>query len=70
MHEAPLTAWQPPPNVFPERKDALLALRSKTNSRQPRREIYGDLHALFALPCANPGVTENVPETLAVPIED
>lgn len=58
------------PNVFPERKDALLALRSKTNPRQLRREIYADLHALFALPCANPGVTENVLETLAVPIDD
>ena len=26
-------------NVFPERRDALLALRSKTNPRQLRREV-------------------------------
>jgi len=56
------------PSIFLERKDALLALRSKTNPRQLRREIYADLDALFALPCATPGVIEDVLETLAVPI--
>ena len=57
------------PSLFLERKDALLALRRETNLRQLRREIYADLDALFALPCAMPGVTENVLETLAVPID-
>ena len=57
------------PSLFLERKDALLALRRETNPRQLRREIYADLDALFALPCAMPGVTENVLETLAVPID-
>ncbi len=56
------------PSIFPERKDALLALYRKTNPRQLRREIYADLQALFALPRATPGVTEDVLETLAVPI--
>ena len=56
-------------SLSPERKEALLALRSKTNPRQLRREIYADLDALFALPCAVPSVTEDVLETLATPIE-
>ncbi|HOG46782.1 MAG TPA: integrase [Anaerolineae bacterium] len=57
------------PSIFPERKDALIALHSQTNPRQLRREIHADLDALFALPCAIPGVTENVLDTLAVPID-
>ncbi len=57
------------PTLSPERKEALCALRSKTNPRQLRREIHVDLHALFALPCAIPGVTEDVLETLSTPIE-
>lgn len=56
------------PSIFSERKDALITLRHDTNPRQLRREIYADLSALFALPCAAPGVTENVLDTLAVPI--
>ena len=55
--------------LFPsERKDALTTLRSELNPRCLRREIYADLDALFALPCAKPGVTENVLDTLFVPI--
>ncbi len=57
------------PSIFPERRDALAALLSQTNPRQLRREIYADLVALFALPCAAPGAPENVLETLAVPID-
>ncbi|HOG47361.1 MAG TPA: integrase [Anaerolineae bacterium] len=57
------------PSVFSERKGALIALHSSTNPRQLRREIHADLDALFALPCATPGVTEDVLETLAVPID-
>jgi IS30 family transposase len=55
--------------VPPDRKEALLALRDSLNPRRLRQEIYADLQALFALPCATPGVTENVLETLLIPID-
>jgi hypothetical protein len=44
----------------------LHALRDQTNPRQLRREIYRLLNALFALPGATPGVTENIFETLSI----
>jgi hypothetical protein len=44
----------------------LQALRDQTNPRQLRREIYRLLDALFGLPGATPGVTENIFETLSI----
>ncbi len=58
------------PQISQERKDALITLRNTLNPRRLRQEIYADLDALFALPCAAPGVTENVLDTLALPIDD
>ncbi len=57
------------PQVSLERRDALTTLRSTLNPRRLRQEICADLDALFALPCAVPGVTENALDTLAVPID-
>ena len=57
------------PQIPLERKDALIALRDSLNPRRLREEIYADLQALFALPGATPGVTENVLDTLAAPID-
>ena len=55
--------------VPPDRKEALLALRDSLNPRRLRQEIYADLQALFALPCATPRVSENVLGTFLVPID-
>ncbi len=52
-----------------ERKDALTSLRSTLNPRRLRQQIYADLNALFALPCASPNVTENVLDTLTTPTQ-
>ncbi len=57
------------PLISSERKDALTILRRDLNPRHLRREIYADLDALFALPCATPGVPENVLDTLVSPID-
>jgi len=46
----------------------LQTLRDQTNPRQLRREIYARLDHLLALPCASRGVTQDVRETLAIPI--
>jgi hypothetical protein len=46
----------------------LQALRDQTNPRQLRQEIYDLLDHLFTLPCATPGITENVYQTLVLPL--
>jgi hypothetical protein len=46
----------------------LQALRDQTNPRQLRREIYDLLDYLFTLPCAIPGITEDVYQTLEMPL--
>lgn len=46
----------------------LQALRDQTNPRQLRQEIYDLLDYLFTLPGAVPGVTEDVYQTLALPL--
>jgi hypothetical protein len=51
----------------PERQ-RLQALRDQTNPRQLRQEIYGLLDHLFTLPCATPGITEDVYQTLVMPL--
>ena len=47
-----------------ERKEQLVALRDQTNPRQLRLEIYELIDGIASLPCAVPGVTENVRRTL------
>jgi hypothetical protein len=51
----------------PERQ-RLQALRDQTNPRQLRQEIYDLLDYLFTLPCATPGITEDVYQTLVMPL--
>jgi hypothetical protein len=46
----------------------LQALRDQTNPRQLRREIYHHLDYLFTLPCATPGITQDVYQTLLMPL--
>jgi len=49
-------------------RQRLQALRLQTNPRQLRQEIYALRDRLFTLPCAAPGVTEDVRLTLLTPI--
>lgn len=49
-------------------RQELQALRDRTNPRQLRQEIYALLDHLFSLPGAVPGLTEDVHETLGIPI--
>ena len=49
-------------------RQRLQDLRNQTNPRQLRREIYDLLDYLFTLPCATPGITEDVYQTLALPL--
>jgi hypothetical protein len=52
-------------NAIPEALvEQLRALREQTNPRQLRREINALLDHIAALPCAVPGVTEDVRQTL------
>jgi hypothetical protein len=46
----------------------LQALRDQTNPRQLRCEIYDLLDYLFTLPCATPGITQDVYQTLVLPL--
>jgi hypothetical protein len=49
-------------------RQRLQDLRDQTNPRQLRREIYDLLDYLFTLPCATPGITEDVYQTLVLPL--
>jgi hypothetical protein len=51
--------------ISQERKEQLQALRDQTNPRQLRQEIYELIDRIASLPCAVPGVTEDVHRTLA-----
>jgi hypothetical protein len=44
--------------------DLLAALRDQTNPRQLRDEIYDLLDYIATLPCAVPGITEDVRQTM------
>ena len=46
----------------------LQALRDQTNPRHLRQEIYDLLDYLFTLPCATPGITQDIYQTLEVPL--
>ena len=48
-----------------ERKKQLQLLRDQTNPRQLRREINKLIDHIASLPCAIPGVTEDVRQTLS-----
>jgi hypothetical protein len=54
--------------ISDENRQRLQALRDQTNPRQLRQEIYNLLDYLFTLPCAVPGATEDIYETLAIPL--
>ena len=56
--------------ITEEQRNCLHALRDRTNPRQLRNEIDELLDQLFALPCALPGFTENVHDTLTFKIDD
>jgi hypothetical protein len=49
-------------------RQRLQDLRNQTNPRQLRQEIYDLLDYLFALPCATPGITQDVYQTLEMPL--
>jgi hypothetical protein len=49
-------------------RQRLQLLRDQTNPRQLRQEIYDLLDYLFTLPCAVPGMTEDVYQTLLLPL--
>ena len=51
--------------ISQERKEQLQALRDQTNPRQLRREINKLIDHIASLPCAIPGVTEDVRQTLS-----
>ena len=54
--------------ISDEDRQRLQALRDQTNPRQLRREIYDLLDYLFTLPCATPGITQDVYQTLDMPL--
>jgi hypothetical protein len=56
--------------ISPEGKERLEALRAQTNPRQLRHEIYDLIDYIFGLPGAEPGITENVHQTLSGIVED
>jgi hypothetical protein len=51
--------------ILPAHREQLEALRDSVNPRQLRLEIDDDINAIFKLPCAKPGSTQNVHLTLA-----
>ena len=56
------------PAITPQHREQLEILRDQTNPRQLRQEIYELLDYLFTLPCATPGITEDVYQTLVMPL--
>ena len=54
--------------ISQEKREELEQLRDRTNPRQLHRDIYDLIYQLSLLPGAQPGVTENVLNTLAIPI--
>jgi hypothetical protein len=51
--------------ILPAHQEQLEALRDSINPRRLRSEIYDDIDAVFNLPCAEPGSTQDVHLTLA-----
>ena len=55
--------------IEPGRLELLKRLRDQINPLHLREEIYELIEELFSLPRAKPGITENVYETLNLPLE-
>lgn len=55
--------------ISDHKRDQLTDLRQSINPRTLRQEIYALRDALFSLPNAVPGITENVHQTLHYPLE-
>lgn len=56
--------------LSPEQRERLNRLRSQTNPRALRKEIYDLIDQIFALPNAQPGDFEDVAFTLFVPLSE
>jgi hypothetical protein len=56
--------------IVPKRRSELAALRDQTNPRHLREEIYALIDHIFSLPGAQPGQTENVYETVNLPVAE
>jgi hypothetical protein len=56
--------------ILPNHREQLEALRDSINPRRLRSEIYDDIAHIRALPCAEPGSTQNVHLTLAKNLEN
>jgi len=50
--------------ILPQHREQLEALRHQTNPRQLRQDIYALIDHLFSLPNAQPGVPEDIHQTL------
>jgi hypothetical protein len=55
--------------ISDQQRDQLISLRQSINPRKLRQQIYALRDELFSLPNAQPGVTENVHDTLHYPWE-
>jgi hypothetical protein len=51
--------------ILPEHRAQLDALRDSINPRRLREAIYDAIERILRLPCATPGVSEDVHQTLA-----
>jgi hypothetical protein len=56
--------------ILPAHREQLEALRDSINPRCLRSEIYDDIDHIFDLPCAEPGSTQDVHDTLAKNLEN
>jgi hypothetical protein len=56
-------------SLLADQTQALLALRHSTNPCLLRRQIYSLLQQLFALPLADPGISQDVFLTLFKPLD-
>jgi hypothetical protein len=65
---APVDRLRATNTITQERREQLQALRKQTNPRQLRQEIYEMIDHIFALPGADPEITEDVYQTLAMPV--
>jgi len=55
--------------IEPQRLEGLKRLRDQINPLRLREEIYELIEEIFSLPGARPGITENVYETLNLPLQ-
>ncbi len=55
--------------IEPEKLELLKRLRAETNPLDLREEIYKLINKLYALSVAKPGVSEDIRQTLKLPIE-